>query len=275
MIYMARYRRTWNSSVFSNYLKEGRGQGIGSKYKPWICIQNFPSNGIVSRVIGAKTGRIHHLMSNLELSLFYILDWTDDVVDIREQCPLIDLAEAINIAETANIKYPYDSKSGFPYVLTSDFYVETKQGAAAIAVKPSSELGKLRVREKLEIERRYWTRRGIDWCIMTENEINRTKANNIEWLAQARDLGVFGLSESMQNTGCEYFMELYYDGQHPLISLFKSVEETIGLIAGMGLNIYKHLANWKQIPFNTEEKVDFVKFVLSSYPTALEVGFDS
>ena len=67
---MARYRRTWNSSVFNGYLKEGRGQGIRSKYKPWICVQNFPSKGTVSRAIGTKTGRIHHLMSNLELSLF-------------------------------------------------------------------------------------------------------------------------------------------------------------------------------------------------------------
>jgi len=121
---MAKHRQTWNYSIFNKYLREGRGQGVGADYNPWIHIQNFSSLGMVSRVSGATTGRIHHLMSNLELSLFYLLDWSDDVLDIREQYPLIDLAQAIEIAENANIRYPYDPKSGFPYVLTSDFFLK-------------------------------------------------------------------------------------------------------------------------------------------------------
>ena len=44
------------------------------EYKPWIQIQDFPSKGIVSRVKGRTTGRIHHLMSNLELRYFLLLD---------------------------------------------------------------------------------------------------------------------------------------------------------------------------------------------------------
>ena len=160
---MAKHRRTWNNATLNKYLREGRGQGIGANYNPWIQIQDFPSLGMVSRVSGTTTGRIHHLMSNLELSLFYLLDWSDDVRDIREQYPLVDINQAIDIAEKADIRYPYDQKSGFPYVLTSDFYIETKQDAMVISVKSSSELGKPRVREKLEIERRYWTMRGIEW----------------------------------------------------------------------------------------------------------------
>lgn len=177
---MAKHRRTWNPTVFDKYCREGRGQGYGADYIPWIRIQDFPSLGMVSRVSGTTTGRVHHLMSNLELSLFYLLDWSDDVLDIREQYPLIDLAKAIEITEDARIRYPYDTKSGFPYVLTSDFFLETKQGMMVISGKPSSELGKLRVREKLEIERRYWTSQGVEWRIMTENEINTTKARSIE-----------------------------------------------------------------------------------------------
>jgi hypothetical protein len=199
-------------------------------------------------------------MSNLELCLFYLLDWSDDVTDIREQYPIIDLARAIEIAESANIMYPYDTKSGFPYVLTSDFYLETKQGATVMAVKPSSELGKPRIRETLEIERRYWTVRGVKWSIMTENEINRVKANNIEWLAQAKDLSVFGLSEAIQDTCCEYFLRSFYAGHFPLPVLFQAVEKAFGLVAGMGLNIYKHLAYWKRIAFNADGRVDLTAF---------------
>ena len=127
-----------------------------------------------------------------------------------------------------------------------------------MSVKPSSELGKPRVREKLEIERRYWTMRGIQWNIMTENEISRTKANNIEWLSQAKDLTVFGLSEATQNACREYFLESYHSDCLALAALLKAIETAFGLIAGMGLNIYKHLVycfcQLKFQPHNLNEK---------------------
>jgi hypothetical protein len=263
---MAKHRRTWNNSTFDKYLREGRGQGIGADYTPWIRIQDFPSLGMVSRVSGATTGRIHHLMSNLELSLFYLLDWSDDVIDIREQYPLIDLAYVLEIAKNANIRYPYDTKSGFPYVLTSDFYIETVQGVMIMSVKPSSELGKPRVREKLEIERRYWNKRGVEWSVMTENEINSVKARNIEWLSQARDLSVFGLCPATQDACCKYFLEIYNMARHSLGRLFNVVEDAFRLVSGMGLNIYKYLAYWKQIYFNPDERVNIAKLHFCSSP---------
>ena len=158
---MAKHNRVWNESQYRRYLAEGRGQGTMENYKPWIQIQDFPSKGIVSRVKGRKTGRVHHLMSNLELWFFYLLEWSEITLDIREQYPLDDIAEAISVAEEAGIRYPYDNFSGFPYVMTSDFMITVNGGLTARAVKPTSELAKRRVREKLEIERRYWERRGI------------------------------------------------------------------------------------------------------------------
>ncbi len=44
----------------SNYekrIKEGRGQGSGERYKPWITIQDVPSTGRATRLIGTKTYR--------------------------------------------------------------------------------------------------------------------------------------------------------------------------------------------------------------------------
>jgi hypothetical protein len=95
---------------------------------------------------------------------------------------------------------------------------------------------------------------GVQWSIITENEINRVKASNIEWLAQAKDLSVFGLPEATQDACCEYFLESYHAAYSTLAVLFKAVEETFGLIAGMGLNIYKHLAYWKRITFNADKR---------------------
>jgi hypothetical protein len=242
---MARYSRSWNESVYKRYIREGRGQGAGAQYKPWLTVRDFPSLGIVSRVKGQKTGRVYHLMSNNETNLFYLLDWSENVLDIREQYPLSDLADVITIAERAQIRYPYDNKSGFPYVMTSDFYVVTTNGAVALSVKPSTELNKPRVLEKLEIERRYWNARNVKWELVTEREINQTKARNIEWLSQARDLGQFGLTISQQALCVDFIISGSIS--EPRGELLRKLEQCYGLACGMGLNIYKHLVYHKRI----------------------------
>lgn len=167
--------RTWNEAKYRKYLAEGRGQGELMEYKPWVQVQDFPSKGIVSRVKGRTTGRIHHLMSNLELRYFLLLDWSEKTIDIREQFPLDEISEAIGIADACGIRYPCDNVSGFPYVLTTDFLITVNGGYVVRAIKPKTELQKLRVREKLEIERRYWLKRNVEWRIVTEDEIPNTK----------------------------------------------------------------------------------------------------
>ncbi len=161
VIIWQKHRRTWNQEQYQRYLKEGRGQGTKSAYKPWIMIHDFPSNGMVSRVYGNTTGRIHHLLSNMELSYFYLLDWSEKVLDIREQYPILEIETVIEIADKAGIRYPFDNESGFPYVLTSDFLITTSDGEMVRSIKPKKNLGDFRVREKLEIERRYWKQKRL------------------------------------------------------------------------------------------------------------------
>lgn len=64
-------------------IKEGRGQGIGFEYKPWINIQDVPSLGRSTRLKGIKTGREHQFLSDMERNYFYILEYSEQVVDIR------------------------------------------------------------------------------------------------------------------------------------------------------------------------------------------------
>jgi len=260
---MAKHRRLWNERTYQNYLHEGRGQGTGKDYKPWISIQDFPSKGMVSRVKGNKTGRIHHFMSNLELAFFFLLEWSDKVTDVREQYPLLDMHRIIELAEKAHIRYPYDPQSGFPYVMTSDFFIDTVNGTMAVAIKPEKELEKLRIREKLEIERRYWNSKKTDWKLVTENEINTTKARNIEWLTQARDLGQFGISEKQRELYCGYFLMQYRESTYlnSLGRLFQDIEHKFNLLPGMGLNIYKYLAYWKRINFDVNKAISYSDFL--------------
>lgn len=155
----------------SRKITEGRGQGYGSKYKPWLYVHEVPSKGQVSRIKGWKTERPHHLMSQLEKNYFYLLEWDDNVVDIREQYPLLPVRETMSIASQLGFKHPVKLKT--PFVMTTDFLVTYRAGIGntleAIAVKPSNQLDNRRTLQKLEIERQYWLKRNIPWKVVTEN----------------------------------------------------------------------------------------------------------
>lgn len=167
-------------------LKEGRGTGRKESYSPWLKIHEVPSEGLSSRITGWKVKRIYQFMSNLERDYFFIVQWEDTVIDIREQFPLLPLEETILIAEELGIRHPAINKSrGKEVVLTTDFVITINDGNnvrdVARTVKPMSKLSE-RVKEKYEIEELYWNKRKIDWGIVTENEINQQKAKNINFI---------------------------------------------------------------------------------------------
>ena len=80
---MAKRIRSWNKSKYEQYIRMGRGQGEGPAYLPCISIHDFLSRGIVSRIAGYKTKRIHHFLSRNELNYFFLLEWSGKVLDIR------------------------------------------------------------------------------------------------------------------------------------------------------------------------------------------------
>jgi len=252
---MSKHRRVWNANTYERYIREGRGRGSGSDYKPWIRVQDFASQGVVSRVRGMTTGRVHHLMSNNELAYFYILDFSDNVTDIREQYPLSDLERALKIAATADIKYPRDKVSGYPYVLTCDFMVTTVFGMKARTVKLSSELDNPRVLEKLEIERRYWLEQGIDWKIVTEREISYQKAKNIEWLYTSFYFDVEGIPYKLKLAKA-MMLKLLKENGYSIVGAALVVEREFLLDAGTGLQLFKQLALNKAIDINLNEPLN-------------------
>lgn len=116
----------------------------------------------------ALIARVHHFLSDIEVALFYVLDWHDAVSDIREQFPL-DREETQEIASRLGAGYPVDRHTRVPLVMTTDFLVDSSIDGStrrvAYAVKPSKALAEartaVRTAEKLEIERHY--RLGKAW----------------------------------------------------------------------------------------------------------------
>lgn len=139
---MAKRKRALTSTKIADRIKQGRGIGQGKAYQPWLTIQDVASRGQASRVLGAKTGRRHELLSLLEKQYFYILDLTSAIRDIREQYPLLPLESTQTIASELGIKHPADPHTGQDSVMTTDFVIAVCKNDRTIEVartlKPSS-----------------------------------------------------------------------------------------------------------------------------------------
>nr|WP_175476278.1 transposase [Evansella caseinilytica] len=59
------------------WIKQGRGTGIGVDYKPWLKIQDVSSKGRSTRLKGIKTNRQHEFLSDLERNNFYLTEYSD------------------------------------------------------------------------------------------------------------------------------------------------------------------------------------------------------
>ena len=168
------------------WLREGRGSGHGSDYKPWLTVRDLSSQGRSHRVFGHKSQRTHHLLSDLELAVFLLLEWSRSTQDIREQFPL-RLEDTKALALESGIDHP--SVRGVLQVMSSDFLVnttDTSQPKFALQAKYAEALSDARTIEKLELERRYWLQKGVPWWLITEKDIPSVVTQNISWLYPAQ-----------------------------------------------------------------------------------------
>jgi TnsA endonuclease N terminal/TnsA endonuclease C terminal len=182
---MTRRKRSFDEAKIARFTAEGRGIGRGADYKPWLTIYDVPSTGREHRVFGRKISRIHHLLSDIEWRLFLHLEWSDVVIDIREQFSL-DRDVTRRIAETLGVLHPQDVVSKTQLVMTTDFVVDLVRDGRVVtearAVKPAAGLDKLRTLEKLQIERLYWSQRDINWRLVTERDFSPVLVRNLEWI---------------------------------------------------------------------------------------------
>jgi hypothetical protein len=145
---MVRQRYGFDEAKIKRFRKEGRGQGRGAEYRPWLTIRDVPSRGRSHRLHGLTANRVHHLLSDIECGLFYLADWADAVTDIREQFPL-ERDATQRIGAHLGVAHPQDVVTRTPLVMTTDFLIDIVQDGRislmARAVKPAAELEKPRI----------------------------------------------------------------------------------------------------------------------------------
>ncbi|PLX85591.1 MAG: heteromeric transposase endonuclease subunit TnsA [Desulfuromonas sp.] len=243
---MGRRRKVDQEKVQKKRLKEGRGQGRGKDYLPYLRVQDVPSLGFVTRAKGWKTGRVHHLMSNHEFNYFLLLEWSGNVVDIREQYPLLPIESTIEIADRLGIKHPADPRTKQPVVMTTDFVVDLEADSGLVqlarAIKPAADLAGKRTVEKLEIERTFWAERKIDWGLVTDRQIPKVLASNLRSLHAAwyRNNLPKDAIRQLARIEVTLFDKVAKGGQQMALSA-KQTDELLGLAPGSSLATAKYL----------------------------------
>ena len=231
----------------SNRIKNGFGQGSGKDYKPFIQAHDnkVASEGWKTRHLGWKTKRIHHTLSNHERNYLYYLEWLDEVVDIREQFPLLPQSRTEEIAMQLGIKHPHiDDVS---VVMTTDFVItlNTPNGLIDVVrtVKPAEKLTP-RTLELFEIERRFFSEQGINWGIITESKLPKTIIKNVDWMCEARYLETRpGIDEEIIDYVSDSLYKSIYedDGETPINKICLRNDKAYGLELGSCMFILQHM----------------------------------
>lgn len=245
-----RRRRFKTEADIARYIKEGFGQGEGSSYKPWVRVQDVSSIGRSRKTPGIKSDRIHHTLSDLEYYYLLLLEFSDEVIDIREQYPLFATTRARDIAAEMGIRYPMYSGTQVPFVLTSDFVVTVpdRSGKKRLAVRTCKYESELvdptegpRVIEKLELEKAIWADKGvIDWKVVTDRLMDPILRDNLDWLHKSAWAGetLAGIEQQLQ------FAEAAVraaDGERTLSSLVRAISNVVGIPYRHGTALFKYL----------------------------------
>jgi len=174
-----------NDATVERFLKEGRGQGEGQHYKPWIYIGELPSSGRTGDPMGHKTGRPHQLLSQNEINFFNILEWASDVVDIREQFPL-SRTHTLEVAREIGASHPYYPGTHDPAVMTVDFLVtkvrDGKRSLHGYDIKETSEAEDFNSLTKLEITRETLERIDIPHELVFSSQLPKKECEVLAWI---------------------------------------------------------------------------------------------
>ena len=232
----------------NKWIQQGRGLGQGSDYKPWLTVRDLGSEGRSHRIFGHITKRTHHLLSDLELSVFLLLEWNITTTDIREQFPL-QLDTTIQIATESQISHP--SIRGALQIMTSDFLVNTNSSLHpkfVLQAKYAEALQDIRTIEKLEIERRYWQQKDIPWMLVTEKDIPSVVLQNIQWLYPAKHEEM--IEEALLERTQFYSYQFNQNPNLSIINFSKKMDTAYELDPGQSLYEIRQLLAQRLFQFN-------------------------
>lgn len=270
-------RKKMTDERLKSKIKEGRGNGVLEAYQPWLKVREVPSRGSSHILPGVKVLREHQLLSDAEYHYNITLEFDPSVIDIREQFPLLPREETAAIASSLGYpltRYPYSSEL---LVFTTDFlvtkldnhgkeYLEAKSIKYLRDLKKAQADGKAEpIMQRLQIEREYWSRRGVDWKLEFAENLSDVYLNNLIALRTYANLPVRLDKPQLVEKIINYLMLAQTD-KIPVKTLLQKMSKYLFLPYVDVKILYFHLL-WRQ---RLTAKLNQVRIELSA---PLEIGF--
>lgn len=235
-------KKKWTEQKIRELELEGRGKGTGADYKPWVQVGDFSSRGFSRRVFSQKTGRVHHLLSELEWHTFLLLEFSSTVLDIREQYPL-KCKETLSLATELGIRHPTYPGTHIPTVMTCDFLViieeSCQRAARAFSCKYANDLENARNIEKQELERSYFKQRDVPHHLVCDCSLPKQKIVNLNWCRSASiNLdGSFDHPSAFDEHRQRFINELPRQSSGSLSEYCARYDHLVGAETGSGLRV--------------------------------------
>jgi hypothetical protein len=179
----------WTEDKIAERQKQGFGKGSGANYQPWLNVTDTASIGRIRRTWSSKTGRMHHLLSDVEFDVFVAAEWSRDVIDIREQYPL-DRAITQTVAQDLKIAHPRYRGTDVVTVMTVDFLLTLAgpngKTLLALNAKRDEEAEDETSLQKLEIQRSTLERLDITHHLVYHGRVPKQKVKNLSWVRDAQ-----------------------------------------------------------------------------------------
>lgn len=200
---MTRLRYVFDEARVQRFIAEGRGQGFGADFSPWLQIQDVPSSGRSHRPYGIKSQRVHHLLSDGEWKCFLKFEGRPCVGEIQEQFPM-DRMETFRIAQRLGIKHPR-TLDGTPYVMTLDFLNTetgpTKSRKVPYTFKYDPEMLTLREQELMTITREFCRFHGMELQLLDQGFFDEPFNINYDSVRACYDISQFAFYDQTDIAG--------------------------------------------------------------------------
>ena len=181
------------------------------------------------------------------------------------------------IADILGIVHPRNPKTKELIPIDFDFFIEVIEDNGesrwiARTFKEKDKLCNKRVIEKFEIAGRWCSQKGIDWGIITEEELDNTVCKNIEKVCSYKELESVGL-KTMRVNGrrklIECFISNILECRASLRDICLEIEEEFELNYGIGLALFKYLVANHVIEIDLKKELDVSHPVVISFNKAV------
>lgn len=240
-------------------IRRGRGIGMGDAYIPWLKVRDVPSRGTSSIVRGINVDRPFHFLSKLEITYFYLQERKSNVIDIREQFPILDIARTLELCSQFGVTHSY--RGSYPEPFTIDFLIteKTAEGVRykAASIKTPEDANDARVALRLAIEYEWCREQSIPWVLIDTSLFNDIVLENLRFL---RSWFRHRYIPSIQKTStfAMSFMN-NYSRNVPLVELLKRTASQLRLEFSVAGDAFRYCGWTNQLPVSLHHSISFDK----------------